>query len=242
MLFEVLAKLVRVLWIPEYRSVFVRTRVAASVEHDHVIDGLGLDTIVDVGANRGQFALCARRLYPKASIHSFEPLSRPAGTFREVFRRDPLTRLFQTAIGASQGAASMHVSRWDVSSSLLPFAQAQHDNFPLTQEAGQEEVSIKRLSDCLQPGDIAGTAMLKIDVQGYELSTIAGCSELMDRFAYVYVECSFVPLYEGQALAGEVVELLSGFGFRLAGVANLAHGKSSRPIQADFLFARRGAG
>lgn len=242
MLFEILTKLGRVLWIPDYRAAFLRTRVAASVEHDHVIDALGLDTIVDIGANRGQFALCARRLYPSASIYSFEPLSRPAGTFRKVFRHDPRTRLFQTAIGASPGSASMHVSRWDVSSSLLPFAQAQHDNFPMTEESGREEVSVSRLADCLQAGDIAGTAMLKIDVQGYELSTIAGCRELMGRFAYVYVECSFVPLYEGQALAGEVVEQLAESGFRLVGVANLARGKSRRPIQADFLFARRGTG
>lgn len=242
MLLEVLAKLVRVLWTPDYRTAFLRTRVAASVEHDHVIDGLGLDTIVDVGANRGQFALCARRLYPGASIYSFEPLSRPADTFRKVFRHDPRTQLFQTAIGESAGSASMHVSRWDVSSSLLPFAQAQHDNFPLTGESGREDVSIERLSDLLRPEDVGGTAMLKIDVQGYELSTIAGCRDLMDRFAYVYVECSFVPLYEGQALAGEVVERLAEFGLRLVCVANLARGRSRRPIQADFLFARRGTG
>lgn len=242
MLAEILTKLVRVLWIPDYREAFLRTRVAASVEHDHVIDGLSLETIVDIGANRGQFALCARRLYPSASIYSFEPLSRPAGTFREVFRHDPRTHLFQTAIGASPGSASMHVSRWDVSSSLLPFAQAQHNNFPMTEELGLEEVSISRLADCLQAEDVSGTAMLKIDVQGYELNAIAGCRELMDRFSYVYVECSFVPLYEGQALAGEVVEQLARFGFRLAGVANLARGKSNCPIQADFLFARRGNG
>lgn len=238
MIAEILAKLVRVLWIAPYRAAFLRTRVAASTEHDTILADLGLDTVVDIGANRGQFALCARRLYPRATIHSFEPLAKPARVFREVFREDPRTHLFETAIGADRGPATMHVSRWDVSSSLLPFAQAQHDNFPLTEESGLEKVSVAKLSDCIGEGDIQGVALLKIDVQGYELNTLSGCRDLLGRFRYVYVECSFITLYTGQALAGEVVEALGACGFRLECVANATRGKSRKPIQADFLFAR----
>lgn len=239
MIFEILAKLVRVLWTASYRSAFLRTRVAASVEHDDVFADLKLDTIVDIGANRGQFALCARRQSPHAVIYSFEPLSKPARTFREVFRGDPLTHLFEKAIGTEAGTATMHVSRWDVSSSLLPFAQAQHENFPLTEEASQEQVEITRLPDCISEDQIIGTALLKIDVQGYELSAIEGCGVLLKKFKYVYVECSFITLYEGQPLAADIVERMIAAGFRLECVANLSRGKSKRPIQADFLFVRR---
>ena len=165
MILDICRKLIRVLWIPPYRAAFLRTRVAASIEHDDVLAGLGVETVVDIGANRGQFALCARRLYPRATIYAFEPLAKPARTFREVFRNDPLTQLFERAIGAESGEATMHVSRWDVSSSLLPFAQAQHDNFPLTEQAALEQVTIAKLADCIDPAQIAGTALLKIDVQ-----------------------------------------------------------------------------
>lgn len=239
MILEILAKLTRVLWTGPYRSAFLRTRVAASIEHDDVLEGLMLDTIVDIGANRGQFALCARRLYPRAIIYSFEPLTKPARTFRKVFGKDPLTRLFEKAIGPTTGSAIMHVSRWDVSSSLLPFAQAQHDNFPLTEESGLEQVSIATLSECIGEGDIFGTALLKIDVQGFELSAIEGCGELLAKFKYVYVECSFVTLYIGQPLAADIVERMLLHGFHLDCVANLSLGKSKRPIQADFLFVRQ---
>lgn len=198
-----------------------------------------LDTIVDIGANRGQFALCARRLYPRASIYSFEPLAKPASTFRKVFRNDPLTRLFETAIGPTAGSATMHVSRWDVSSSLLPFAQAQHDNFPLTEEASLEQVSISNLFDCIGENEIVGTALLKIDVQGFELGVIEGCDILLEKFRYIYVELSFITLYQGQPLASEIVERLLENGFHLECVANLTRGKSRRPIQADFLFVRK---
>jgi hypothetical protein len=33
-----------------------------------------IETIIDVGAYTGQFALIARELFPNAHIHSFEPL------------------------------------------------------------------------------------------------------------------------------------------------------------------------
>ena len=242
MLLEILRKLARVMAISPYRRAFLRTRVAASIEHDDVLPGLAIDSIVDIGANRGQFALCARRLYPAARIYSFEPLAKPASTYRDVFRDDANTNLFQCAIGADAGPATMHVSRWDVSSSLLPFAQAQHDNFPLTEESGQERVSIRKLCDCITADDVSGTALLKIDVQGYELSAIEGCRQLIGQFRYVYVECSFITLYEGQALAADVVEALAKHGFRLECVANLSYGKSRRPIQADFLFSRQAPG
>lgn len=238
MILHILGKLLQVLWIAPYRTAFLRARVAASTEHDNILADLEIDTVVDIGANRGQFALCARRHFPQAQIYSFEPLVKPATVWRKVFQGDSRARLFNKAIGAEPGAASMHVSRWDVSSSLLPFAQAQHDNFPLTEEITQETVTLARLSDCITAHEVAGTALLKLDVQGYELVALAGCAELMDKFRFVYVEASFVELYVGQALASEIVSHLLARGFRLVCVANLSSGRSTRPVQGDFLFER----
>jgi FkbM family methyltransferase len=235
---DILAKLLRVLWIPEYRSAFLRTRVAASTEHDRILPGLQLRTVVDIGANRGQFALCIRRLYPQARIYSFEPLSRPARSWMRNFGHDPHATLFRKAVGAKTGSATMSVSRWDVSSSLLPFAQAQHDNYPLTEEASREVVDTTTLEECIGEQELQDPALLKLDVQGYELTALQGCGALLEKFRYVYVEASFVELYVGQALASEVISFLLSRGFRLVCVANLSHGKSIRPIQADFLFSK----
>jgi FkbM family methyltransferase len=238
MIVEMAAKILRVLRVPEYRSALLRAGVFASTEHDAIIAGLGLDTVVDIGANRGQFALCVRRHYPKAEIFSFEPLQKPAGRYRKLFKDDPHAHLIDKAIAAQSSSAVMHVSRWDVSSSLLPIAQAQHDNFPFTEESARETVSLAPLSACLDTRSINGTALLKLDVQGYELSALHGCEDSLDRFNYVYVEASFIELYVGQALASAVIGYLLARGFKLTCVANLTNGKAKRPIQADFLFSR----
>jgi FkbM family methyltransferase len=234
---NILTKILRVLWISEYRSAFLRTRVVASTEHDRILGGLQLNTVVDIGANRGQFALCVRRLYPQAQIFSFEPLSKPAAAWMRNFSADTRARLFKRAIAPQLGSATMHVSRWDVSSSLLPFAQAQHDNFPLTEEASKEVVETTTLDACVEEHLIQDSALLKLDVQGFELSALQGCGRLIERFKYVYVEASFIELYIGQALATEVIGFMFKRGFNLVCVANLSYGASLRPIQADFLFS-----
>jgi hypothetical protein len=77
---------------------------------------------------------------------------------------------------------------------------------------------------------------LKLDVQGYELTALYGCEELLAKFRYVYVEASFIELYVGQALATDVIAYLLAKGFKLICVANLSRGNARRPIQADFLF------
>ena len=236
---NIVTKMLRVLWITEYRSAFLRTRVVASTEHDQILGGLQLNTVVDIGANRGQFALCIRRLYPQAQIFSFEPLRKPASAWMRNFAADTRARLFNKAVALVSGSATMHVSRWDVSSSLLPFAQAQHDNFVLTEEASTEVVETTTLEACIEEHLIRHSALLKLDVQGFELSALQGCGRLLERFNFVYVEASFIELYVGQALATEVIEFLLSRGFNLVCVANLSYGASARPIQADFLFSKK---
>jgi FkbM family methyltransferase len=235
---QVLRKLLRVLWVSQYRRAFLRTGVAASIEHHRVLAGLDLRTVVDIGANRGQFALCIRRLYPEAQIYSFEPLRKPAETWLEIFNGDPRATLFNKAVAAEPGHATMHVSRWDVSSSLLPIGQAQQANFPFTAEVSQEAVTAVLLRECVNADAIKGRALLKLDVQGSELAALQGCADVLDRFEFVYVEASFIELYVGQALASDVVAFLLERNFKLLCVANLSSGRSQRPIQADFLFVR----
>jgi hypothetical protein len=99
-------------------------------------------------------------------------------------------------------------------------------------------VKVAPLDEFLTPEQIIEPALLKLDVQGYELEALKGCETLLDRFAYAYVECSFMELYAGQALADEVVGWLQKRGFQLCGVYNMSYDKGGRAVQGDFLFSR----
>ena len=84
--------------------------VAAAVEHHALLKGLKLATLVDIGANVGQFSLLARTLHPDVRIHAFEPLPRPASRYSRIFEHDPLTTLHRCAIGPESVVSSMYVS------------------------------------------------------------------------------------------------------------------------------------
>jgi len=234
-----LRKAMRLAGTPRYRRGLVQG-IAAAIEHAAVLRRLRPSFIVDVGANAGQFSLLARETCPTAPIVAFEPLTGAAARYRRLFAGDAQTRLEQVAIGAAPGQATLHVSRRDDSSSLLPIGPLQTATFAGTDEAGTEAVAVAPLSAYLSPADIPAGALLKIDVQGYELPVIEGCGALLGSFGHVYVELSFIELYEGQALAGAVMERLIGAGFRLMGLGNATFARDGSIIQADFLFGRQG--
>lgn len=222
---------------PAFRQALFVHGVAAAPEHRHVLRS-DLETVVDIGANRGQFSLAVRRWAPEARIIAFEPLAGPATRFRGVFRDDPKVILHKAAIGPASGEATIHVSAADDSSSLLPISRLQEKLFPGSREVRTEIIKMGRLADFVSAGDIKAPAMLKLDVQGFELEALRGCEVLLKCFAYVYAECSFVELYTGQALADEVILWLGERDFRLRGVYNMVYDKKGRAIQGDFLFKR----
>lgn len=212
--------------------------VAATIEHRDALGGLDLATVVDIGANKGQFSLFARAAFPHARITAFEPLAEPAARFDALFAGDRRMTLHRVAIGPERGQATIHVAARDDSSSLLPITEQQTALYPETRLKETRTIDVAPLDGFLDAADIAPPALLKLDVQGFELEALKGCEALLGRFAYVYAECSYVEFYAGQALADQVVAHLAARGFDQSGTFNLARDADGRPVQADLLFVR----
>lgn len=242
MLNKKIEKLVKIIQCGYYLNALVTTGAAAGVENAGILNllqGNAFKTVVDIGANRGQFALIARKYFPKAKIVSFEPLKEPAAIFRKVFADDPGVMLYEIAIGPEEKETKMYVSQADDSSSLLAITDLQTNLFPGTSEKETRTVQVKPLDAVLSANDITSPAFLKMDVQGFEREALAGCKPLLSSFSYIYVECSFVELYAGQSLAPDVIAFLRENSFDLAGVYNLSYDKTGKAIQGDFLFCKR---
>lgn len=229
-------KLARLASEPAYWPA-LRQGVAASVEHTKIPLGSGFRTILDVGSSRGQFALFASTRFPEARIVCFEPLPEPAATLRAVL--GGRVELHETAVGAREGSATVHVSSRDDSSSLLPIGRRQTEEFPGTAEAGSVETTLTTLDNAL-PEAPAGPCLLKVDVQGLELAVLQGAERTLDSVDEALIECSFVELYRGQAMADEVISHMLGRGLRLRGVYETAYSRDGQAIQADLHFAREG--
>ncbi len=215
--------------------------VAAAVEHEGAMRSVAFTTLIDVGANIGQFSLLTRKLHPDATIHAFEPLSAMAATYERLFAGDAKTILHRCAAGTSAMTTQINVSNHPDSSSLLPISDRQSQLFPGTQKASVEEVRVERIDDVLPVDTLAGPILVKLDVQGFELEALKGMPRLLARASWVYVEVSFMTLYTGQPLANEIHAWLEANGFEMAGVYNPTFSDEGVNIQADLLFARSAA-
>lgn len=199
---------------------------------------IDIATLVDIGANVGQFTLLAVAIKPEVAVEAFEPLAGAAAVFRRLFAGNQRVVLHQVAIGPSETTATMNVSRREDSSSLLPITRLQTKSFPGTERIRTEQVRVATLESELNADRIREPALLKLDVQGYELEALRGCLSMLHRFRHVYAELSFVELYAGQSMAYEVIGFLSEARFALAGVYNTQYDGNDRSIQCDCLFTR----
>lgn len=230
-------KLAAILRVPVYRRA-LRFGVAAAVEHDADPFHHDYRLVLDVGSNRGQFALVAARRFPQAALVCFEPLPEPRETLRRVLAWHRDLEVMECAVSAHAGEAELVISRSDDSSSLLPMGEAQVRHFPGTEAAGRITVQTASLDELIPPERRLRPCLLKIDVQGAELEVLSGAGALLEAVDSVLVECSFVELYSGQALAGRIVELLYARRFLLTAVCSPVTDQAGNVLQADLLFAR----
>lgn len=231
-------KLLSIIAKPRYWPAAIRG-VAPSVEHRKAFGALDFDAVIDVGANKGQFAAFAAAQWPKAHLFCFEPLPGPSTKLRQIL--DSMARgrstAYDCALGEDAGTATIHIAGRDDSSSLLPIGERQKSLFRST-EAGTMIVQVNRLDNILSDLNISRN-LLKIDVQGFELGVLRGSVNIISIFSHVYVEMSEIELYEGQALSLEVTEFLTRFGFKEIGRFNESLDASGHLIQFDGLFERQ---
>jgi FkbM family methyltransferase len=232
-----LRKLIYVFTNPVLFKTFLKHRVLATFQHSYVLNK-NYKTLVDIGANRGQFSLAAS-LNSDTYIFAFEPLSVPFSIFRKIFQNNNKVKIFQAAIGPSVKEEMMHISAKDDSSSLFKISSLQNELFPGTNEVGLEKVPIAPLDHFISSKEILSPALLKLDVQGSELEALTGCQSLFHKFDQIYCECSFISLYEGQKLSSEIISYLKTHNYDLIGFYNLKQTHDGACIQADLLFEYR---
>ena len=205
----------------------------------HYLKDLGIRTVLDVGANRGQFAGRVRKILPNATIHSFEPLPRAFEALQRIAARDPLLFAYATALGDADGETEMHENSFSPSSSLLPMTQAHIRAFPGTERTRPVHVSVTRLDSWVPACELVEPMMIKLDVQGYEDRVLAGGEATLKKVRTLILETSFRELYQGQLLFDDLHAFLRKLGFRCAGFEDVLRDRDSgMTLQADAVFLR----
>lgn len=200
----------------------------------------GIMTVIDIGANEGQFAKDLRALGYRQRIVSVEPLSQPFTRLATAARRDPQWSTIRAAISDSPGELTVHIAKNSVSSSPLRMLKSHAEADPNSSYIAQEVAPAMTLDGLIRDQSIdPRKALLKIDVQGFESAVLDGAAESLADFAAVQLELTLVPLYEGQALMTDLVDRMCGLGFRLwILIPEFSHPTTGRTLQCDGLFVR----
>jgi FkbM family methyltransferase len=207
--------------------------------------GLGrfpIRTIIDVGANRGQFALEARAVFPDAHLVCFEPQPE---AFEALQRLAPEFQAglspVNAALGDTEGVVKMQVHLdWDYSSSLLSTTGLAHELYPLQIRQSTIDVRLTTLDAFFAswPTSLEPDILIKIDAQGYDDRVIRGGRSLFGKARACVVEINLDSLYQDQASFRGIFHLLDELGYRYAGNMDQSYASDGHIVFIDAVFVR----
>jgi FkbM family methyltransferase len=202
--------------------------------------GIAPGTVIDVGANVGQFAIASAMIWPDVKVHSFEPVPETVSILKENVRKLPNIKVYPMALGERQGECSFHVNSYSHSSSILSLAQPHRAAFPEAQETRTMLVELTTLDKVFADLELTPPVLLKLDVQGYEVETLNGGQRTLQRCEYVILEASFKPMYEGEVAFTGVLATMERLNYEfLRPVGWLSDPSTGEVLQVDALFRRR---
>ncbi|MCX5828115.1 MAG: FkbM family methyltransferase [Deltaproteobacteria bacterium] len=199
-------------------------------------------TIIDVGANRGQFAGKILQTFPGAQIHCIEPLSEPY-QYLEKWAADVRANisLHNVALGDCEGDIKMnlHVEH-DESSSILDISQENISLFPQSERQRKIIVHQTTLDDLFgsKTCSLEKEILIKMDVQGYEDRVIQGGIKTLDKARACIMEVCLESLYLEQASFRCLVDMMYDLDFRYAGNLQQTQGKDDKVIFIDAVFIK----
>ncbi len=197
-------------------------------------------TVLDIGANEGQFAATARHFLPHARIISFEPLQSCFATLEALKSTLSPMEALPFALGDTNGTVDIQRNDFTPSSSLLPMLDRHVQQWPQTKHSAPEQVQVRRLDDLWEGLACAAPVIAKIDVQGYSLPVLRGAVRSLAHIQQVIVEISVEPLYAGEAGFDEIHQLMNTQGFAYRGNIDQCVSRDTAEIlQCDCLFVRR---
>jgi FkbM family methyltransferase len=216
--------------------------VSSEARFFKLLESRRIDTVIDVGANDGEYGRLLRQRGYRGAIVSFEPL------------HDEHERLLAAAEGDRQWFVAPRMALGDenreeieinvagnsCSSSVLPMNERHALAAPQSRYVGVQRVPMRRLDDVQHAAIDRGQAiLLKIDTQGFEMPVLQGAPKLLTAIAGLQLELSLTQLYDGQVLYLEMIQWLGERGFELWNVIpGFIEPASGRLLQMDGVFFR----
>jgi FkbM family methyltransferase len=208
-----------------------------------LFDRLGIDTVLDVGANIGGYRKFLRdEVGFEGRVVSFEPVPSVYAALAKAAAGDPSWRGMQVALGDGDDQLPIHVTSRTTMSSFLTrdegrLTQLGYQHLlDVTDVVSTERVPVRRLDSVFDDavgGQRGARVFLKCDTQGFDLKVIAGASASLPSIMAVQIELSFKPIYAEAPAYAAVLEHMTDLGFDVTGVFPVRHDELFRIVNFD---------
>ncbi len=197
-------------------------------------------TLIDVGGQEGlqlKWMLKADQITPVV----FEPIASEAALVRQTLGRIPGAQVVEKALAHAAGTQKLYIAAASGCSSLREpnFEILQHYSIgPIFRTINTQNVECVRYDELFRAGAAPSPDVIKIDVQGFEYEVLVGFGHLLESCLAIELETHFVPIYRGQKLIGDIVDMLGDFGFALRQVRQVPNFDGDA-VEFDALFTKR---
>lgn len=199
----------------------------------------GIERIIDIGANTGQFAQLMRKLGYSGRIQSFEPMKFEYNQLLKNSRRDNNWEVFNFGLGEFNEDVEINVSQNSYSSSLLELTDIQLQGDSASIKIKTEPIRLVNFQTHFKNDRFSDRVALKLDVQGYELVILKSIEDILSSFVLIQLEVSLKELYQGESLYFTIDEFLRNNKFELVSVEpGFYNRQTGEMLQSDFIYAR----
>jgi len=187
-------------------------------------------TILDVGAYIGQWTRMAHSIFPEARIIMFEAQDSKR-EFLEVVKN--ISPLIDYEIGLLGDQSGREVAFFEMETGSSIYSENSHHPRVVVHK------SMKKLEELLTLRRIEKIDLIKLDVQGAELSVLDGLGVYLKTCRFVLLEASIANLNHGAPLLQEVMEYMKNHSFELKDICDFKRLRRDDTIcQCDFLFEK----
>ena len=138
--------------------------------------------IIDVGAHAGQFTKLFARMAPRGHVFAFEPAGYARSIVSIVTRLQGLGNVTISPLGLSDAPGRQTLSIPLKSSGSLGYGLSHLGAGNDGRQTYQEDVTLVTLDDFVSRNSIQKMALIKADIEGWEMRLLKGAEQSIARF------------------------------------------------------------
>jgi FkbM family methyltransferase len=212
-LFEILGFEIHRKKQPVLHSYFRNEQMVQGFKHIQNLD-LKFNTVIDVGAADGSWALSAKEFWPFCDFLLLEPLIERKEELEQLAGKYPNFQYIPFAAGAEKSVIQFYVAD-DLDGSGIADELGNNKNI--------RNVETTSIDSEILNKNLKGPYLVKLDTHGFEVPILKGCEKILDQVSAFIIECYGFHITKDSLLFWEMCQYMDNIGYRLFNIIDVTN-------------------